>query len=443
MFMQVILLLTNWLRMLLRKINESWHSTVGSKAPKIRFYGGSESSDQRVASAGAQTNLGKQYVLDTLRYLNVEPGNITEKNISSIDREIEAEQRRKSSITFKKERSKNFVKKKARNKSDVNKEGVTYLSGVALTLDPQLLEKANVTKEQLKEFEKEVPTFTNRPQKKFITSEADPSRRSFVIISFDTETSCGGKEAEIIQLAAQTELGQTFSRFVLPQKDISFHASRVNKFQTTSIGGKKILHRGGIRLETVSQAECLESFVNFITASKPQDDCAKIILIGHNSSSFDTPVLLRTLLQYSPQLVRKMKALNIHFADSLAFIRKLIQEKCEALKTEDGSFVKPNQAAVYRILFKKDFAGHDALEDVKALNKILFNSPLGATACEIVNKSKTTTIESALEQMIYLDHSFTLQQSFQGTLCNSCNTGTIKKGLAKKLADSGISYQHL
>ena len=385
------------------QINESWHSTVGSKAPKIRFYGGSESSDQRVASAVAQTNLGKQYVLDTLRCLNVEPGNITEKNNSSIDREREAEQRRKSSITFKKERSKNFIKKKARNKSDVNKEGVTYQSGVALTLDPQLLEKANVTKEQLKEFEKEVPTFTNRPQNKFITSEADPSRRSFVIISFDTETSCGGKEAEIIQLAAQTELGQTFSRFVLPQKDISFHASRVNKFQTTSIGGKKILHRGGIRLETVSQAECLESFVNFITASKPQDDCAKIILIGHNSSSFDTPVLLRTLLQHSPQLVRKMKALNIHFADSLAFIRKLIQEKCEALKTEDGSFVKPNQAAVYRILFKKDFAGHDALEDVKALNKILFNSPLGATACEIVNKSKTTTIESALEQMIYLD----------------------------------------
>ena len=48
-----------------------------------------------------------------------------------------------------------------------------------------------------------------------------------MIISFDTETSCGGKEAEIIQLAAQTEQGQTFSRFVLPKKGISFHASRV------------------------------------------------------------------------------------------------------------------------------------------------------------------------------------------------------------------------
>lgn len=421
------------------QINESWHSTVGSKAP----YGGSESSDQRVASAVAQTNLGKQYLLDTLCCLNVEPGNITEKSISSMDKEREAEKKRKSSVKFKKEHRQNSIKKKARNKSDVNKEGVTYQSSVALTLDPQLLERAIVTKEKLKDFEKEVPIFTNRPQKKFIACHADdPSRKMFVIISFDTETSCGGKEAEIIQLAAQTELGLAFSRFVLPKKDISFHASRVNKFQT-SIGGKKILHRGRKYLETVSQARCLESFVNFIAASKIQNNDAKVILIGHNSSSFDTPVFLRTLLNYSPQLIAKMKELNIHFADSLAFIRKLIQEKCEALKTEEGSFVKTNQAAVYRILFKKDFAGHDTLEDVKALNQILFDSPLGATVCEIVNKSRTTTIESAVKQMNYLDHSFALQQSFQGTLCNSSNTGVIKKGLAKKLADSGLGYQHL
>ena len=46
--------------------NESLHSTVGSKVPKIRFYSGSESTDQRIAAAVAQTNLGKQYLTDTL-----------------------------------------------------------------------------------------------------------------------------------------------------------------------------------------------------------------------------------------------------------------------------------------------------------------------------------------------------------------------------------------
>ena len=256
---------------------------------------------------------------------------------------------------------------------------------MSLTLDPQIVEQATgVTKEQLKQFEKEVPTFTKRPTKKILTSYADHPSTNLAIISFDTETTCGGKEAEIIQLAAQNELGKTFSRFVLPTKDISFHASRINKFQLTTIGGKKILHRGGIRLETVSQAECLESFVNFIAASKDQNNDAKVILIGHNSCSFDTPVFLRTVLRYSPHLIPEMKALNVHFADSLAFVRKLIREKCEALKTEDGSFVKPNQAAIYRILFNGDFEGHDALEDVKKPFTKFFYTLLLAPPCAIL-----------------------------------------------------------
>ena len=45
--------------------NESLHSTADSKVPKIRFYGGSERADQRIAAAVAQTNIGKKYPLDT------------------------------------------------------------------------------------------------------------------------------------------------------------------------------------------------------------------------------------------------------------------------------------------------------------------------------------------------------------------------------------------
>ena len=52
----------------------------------------------------------------------------------------EAEKLRKLQIKFKKECKQNYTRKKARNKSDVNKEGVTYQSSIALTLDPQLLQ---------------------------------------------------------------------------------------------------------------------------------------------------------------------------------------------------------------------------------------------------------------------------------------------------------------
>ena len=63
---------------------------MGSKVPKFRFYGGSESSDQRVAAAFTQTNLGEQHLADTLRCANIEPGTVTEKNIRSMDSERES-----------------------------------------------------------------------------------------------------------------------------------------------------------------------------------------------------------------------------------------------------------------------------------------------------------------------------------------------------------------
>ena len=42
--------------------NESLNNSVGSKAPKIRHYGASESNDYRVACAVGQKNIGYSYV---------------------------------------------------------------------------------------------------------------------------------------------------------------------------------------------------------------------------------------------------------------------------------------------------------------------------------------------------------------------------------------------
>ena len=192
--------------------NESFHSTAGSKVPKIRFYGGSESADQRIAAAVAQTNIGKQYLLDTLHCVDIEPGQITEQKVTLIDYEREATQKRKSSIEFKKQRRLNYLKRKSRNKAASNREGISYESGIALTLDPELLQRAVVTQQELKHFEKYVPTFSERPPKKYITCPIDENSGSgFGFVIFDTETSCGGKEAGLIQLAAETKQGDLFT----------------------------------------------------------------------------------------------------------------------------------------------------------------------------------------------------------------------------------------
>ena len=44
--------------------NEALNNTIGSKAPKIRHYGSSESNDFRVACAVSQKNIGHTYVAE-------------------------------------------------------------------------------------------------------------------------------------------------------------------------------------------------------------------------------------------------------------------------------------------------------------------------------------------------------------------------------------------
>ena len=223
-------------------------------------------------------------------------------------------------LNLKNSKGKVIRKKRQKNKSELNQEEIAYESGTALNLNHNLLEQATVTPETFKEFERTVPIFTFRPPKKCPTGEI--SSGNFVFIVFDTETSCGGREAEILQLAAQTKQGQKFSKYTLPEKGISPHATWANKLQTTWLGDRNILHRGGIFLETVAYNEHLKSFVDFLkeisslkVPAVPSSSTI-VFLIGHNSNTFDTPLLLLAILQYCPELIQRMKDRNIHFADS-------------------------------------------------------------------------------------------------------------------------------
>ena len=94
---------------------------------------------------------------------------------------------------------------------------------------------------------------------------------------------------------------------------------------------------------------------------------------------------------------------------------------------------------MYKHLSNSDFDVHDAVEDVKALTKILFNSSIGTTTDEIINKSNTTTLSLAMKDLAYLDKSHSLLKSFDDVICS----GVLKMSLAKKLADSGLGLNEL
>ena len=125
---------------------------------------------------------------------------------------------------------------------------------------------------------------------------------NFVI--YDTETNCGGKKAELVELSAFCHgTGDSFTKFVLPQHDINVHASNINKFHIASFGNERILHRNGFALQTVSLPECLLPFANFLkstsaTIKNATSKPVKILLIVHNANVFDTPLLIRSIAKY-------------------------------------------------------------------------------------------------------------------------------------------------
>ena len=85
--------------------NESLNSTIGAKNPKTRFYGGSESSDFRVAYGVAQTNIGYNYTGKTLEVLNIEPGFYHNKHVKAMDKKVDYDNKRKMTKEFKSRRN--------------------------------------------------------------------------------------------------------------------------------------------------------------------------------------------------------------------------------------------------------------------------------------------------------------------------------------------------
>ena len=79
----------------------------------------------------------------------------------------------------------------------------------------------------------------------------------------------------------------------------------------------------------------------------------------------------------------------------------------------DGKACKPIQSAVFETLFLEKFEAHDALEDVKVLDKILFNSPLNLTTEQIVNNSNLQPCSHAFNDMLLLDKRFERMQTLE------------------------------
>lgn len=356
---------------------------------------------------------------------------------------------RKSNLDFKRRRAQLNNNKLKTDSSKEAKEGPIYQTNIGLNLDPNKTDKVaneidvniKITKEELQHFEKFLPELTVRP----VAAKHPFSRNNvYNFIIFDIETNTSGKSAEICQLSALDRSGLfQFNEYVLPSKDVDIHASRVNKLSVRRVNGVRTLCKEDNPVTSVLIDKAIQNFLAFLQRTvqsvKSGDKQICTVLTGHNSQVFDTPTLLR---QGGDQFCQSLSSLNVFFSDSLPLMKKLVKCKHPSLLSTDGSTVKTNQASIYQKLFNKSFPAHDAMEDVRALRKILFNSSLNISD-EMLTELMCTT-KHAENDMKYLDHRYALVQTFKDKLYHPTDPSfPVKQQIAEKIAGTGISYQHL
>ena len=181
-----------------------------------------------------------------------------------------------------------------------------------------------------------------------------------------------GKDADLCQIAAINQAGdQSFSEYILPDKNIGKHASKVNNLTIQTINGQRALFKESNPVQTLTCNDTLTIFVSFIKKSvqeveKSTSKNVCSVLVSHNAKRFDVPVLLRNS---NSSIITKFQSLSICFTDTLTLFEYLV--KNSILQDQNGGPCALNQSAVYMALFNQHFNAHDTLADVKPLCQML------------------------------------------------------------------------
>ena len=333
--------------------NECLNSLVGTKNPKKRFYGGSESSDFRTAAAVVQFNEGYEYLSQVESKISTTAGENLSNYVESMQRKHQRSATRKRTMSTKRKRKERKMKRNVRQTRAERSEGTMYSSGIGLQFvtDEEIASLAVSGKQSVvDEFLKEKRTAPVKPTPK----SQVPEQHGLSSFVYDIETTGLSKEAEIIQLACVNITGEhMFSSYVLPTCSIERSASKVTGLTIGYSGGARTLCKDGKAVKAENLTTVLANFSDYLTSSSGGQPC---LLIAHNGNSFD-----------APRLVGKIAACdatssfdNVYFGDSLPSLRKVLNRKNQ-IKLVD----------VYEECMKEKFNAHDALEDCKALKAVI------------------------------------------------------------------------
>ena len=259
----------------------------------------------------------------------------------------------------------------------------------------------NICRAELTKYEELIPSDDISPSIKKISF--DP-QKTYKFVLYDIETASAARNTELLQLSPLTDdYERSYFNYILPNNNISSTATSIHKIAVGYSGGQRILYKDGKELSTIS----LPTYLSMFTL-------------------FDIP---RLLLNGGVDFVNRL-------AEDMKFLRSPKLITCSTNKL----------GAIYEDLFHTNFEAHDALEDVKALRRILFTSPLQVSTEIMITHGNTTSPKEALGLAMFCDRRQEVVQSYAGKLYFTDKTSvpaSLSFSMIQKLADARLALNTL
>ncbi|XP_062601160.1 uncharacterized protein LOC134262849 [Saccostrea cucullata] len=377
--------------------NESLNNTIASKAPKKNHYSGSGSLWFRVSAAVAQKNIGHNYVSKVNTRTGLSPGAYTKK--LALLRDLQHRKRKALDRTraAKRRRLELKAKRLQKNACQETREGITYSSEIDISG-----ENRDVT---------EIP-----PPILFPTREPVQLSQEYVPVYFDLETTGLARTSHITQIAAAAG-EERFSCFVFPKKPISPQSTNVTGI---SIKDGNMYHNGR-KVDASSISTAVDMLLNFFEKFHK-----RVILVGHNVESFDSPILM-----YALDSCNKLDCFS-NIVEGFIDTLKLFRMERPGLSSYRQEFLCENLAGI-------GYEAHDARSDVVSLQSLICYLNIDVLNANASCRSASFTTTSAVDFYKYSNVVQTNLPSLQPLL----NHKIISCPIAKKIAGSGLQYKHL
>ncbi|XP_033734850.1 uncharacterized protein LOC117323633 [Pecten maximus] len=232
-------------------------------------------------------------------------------------------------------------------------------------------------------------------------------------IYFDLETTGLGRTSSITQMAAVRGKDQ-FSCFVMPKKRITREASQVTGIRVF----RKKMYRYGKFVKAVSISDAFKQLYGFL--SKTQNN----ILVGHNIQTYDCPILMHALSLCDKDITEQFMSHVQGFVDTKKLFR--------IIHPSQKSYT---QESLVESLLGEKYRAHDALQDVVALQKLVRSVDIDQEA----RLKASFSVEDVMDSYTY---SLQVKENLP-SLETMVNKKVISTNVAKSIAGSGLSYNHL